>query len=189
MVLAKLLPESGSATWIPDKNAEKREDPLSILLEIAKKRPVVLDLCKIILTYCVSHAIAYKNISFLSPFLRNLKEIMKLLPAEAREYLRRIAYIPVSDRQRDDIVENSIVIYSPWHGIQSRNTSLRLDKIKKPVFQVNETTNGPRRKTDTFHGHMYVAAFDALWYFTDKAESKSNDTAVLERNQPQGART
>ncbi|CAO3570465.1 unnamed protein product [Mortierella alpina] len=186
-VLDKLLPEKGSVTWIPDKNAEKRGDPLSILLEIAKNCPVVLDPCKTVLNYCVSQAIAYKNISFLSPFLQNLKEIMTLFPDEAREYLRKIAYIPVSDRQRDDIVENSTVNYSPWHCIHSSTTPSRLDKIKKRVYQVDETTNGPRMKADTFHQHIYVATFNALWCFTDKADCKSNGKAVLKKNQPQVA--
>jgi len=89
---------------------------------------------------------------------------MKLYPDEARGYLRRIAYIPVGNRQRDYILENSTVIHPPWHYILFHNIPQRLDKIKKPVFQVNETTNRPRIKADTFNRPIHVASFDALWH-------------------------
>ncbi|CAO3570466.1 unnamed protein product [Mortierella alpina] len=164
MVLAKLLPESGSITWIPDIHATTKEDPLSILLTTAKKYPTAFDACKIIMNYCIAHAIESKNTSFLSPFLRSLKRIMKLHPDEAQGYLRRIAYIPVGNRQRDFILENSTVIHPPWHCILFRNTTQRLDKIKKPVMQLHVTSNGPRIKADTFNRPIHVASFDALWH-------------------------
>ncbi|KAF9945770.1 hypothetical protein BGZ70_003620 [Mortierella alpina] len=133
-VMARLLPDSGLVTWIPDINATKKKNPL-------------------------------------------LKKIMKLFPEEAREYLRRIAYVPISGAWRDYIVENSIVIYSPWHCIQSRSTPPRLDKIKKPALQLHVKMDGPRLKANTFHQPIYVAAFDALWHFTDKDESKRKQEA------------
>ncbi|CAO3570398.1 unnamed protein product [Mortierella alpina] len=169
MVLVKLLPESGSVTWIPDNDAEKREDPLSILLEIAKNRPVVLDPCKVILNYCVSHAIAYRNISFLSPFLRSLKRIMLHFPGEARSYLLRIAYLPVDDRLRDYIEENSTVILAPWYPSFLWKTRRDLNKSRRLIMQLNTMTKGGPRINNTCMPArpIYVASFEALWHIRD----------------------
>ncbi|KAF9937587.1 hypothetical protein BGZ67_001098, partial [Mortierella alpina] len=142
-VIAKLLPEGDPITWIPDSYATKNEDPLSILTKIARSSPSVLDACKVIMSYYV------------------------------QVYLRRIAYIPVSDRLRDYIVENSTIVYSPWQWIWFRKTSLRLERIKKPVMQLHVTTGGRRNKADTFTRPIYVAAFDALWHFKDSGESEA----------------
>ncbi|KAG9320090.1 hypothetical protein KVV02_003902 [Mortierella alpina] len=190
-IITDLLPAT-CITWIPDSNATKSEDPLSILTKIAKKIPSVLGACRIIMDYCVNHAIKSKNLSFLSPFLRSLKRIMSLFPTEAHVYLRRIAYIPVSDKWRDYIVENSTVVHPPWHCkwrdyivekstvvhppwhcIRIRKTSLRLEKIKKPVMQLHVTTRGKRSKASTFTRPIYVAAFDALWHFKDSGDSET----------------
>ncbi|KAF9949251.1 hypothetical protein BGZ70_001845, partial [Mortierella alpina] len=117
-VIAKLLTED-RITWIPDIDATKREDPLSILTKFAKKdRSVHATACKIVIDYCIAHAIISNNLTLLAPFLRNLKNIVALFPDDAQVYLRKIAYIPVSDGLRDRIVDNSIVSHPPWHCIQ-----------------------------------------------------------------------
>ncbi|KAF9983855.1 hypothetical protein BGZ75_004590, partial [Mortierella antarctica] len=175
-VIAKLLPEGDPITWIPDSNATKNEDPLSILTKIARSSPSVLDACKVIMDYCVNHAIKSKNLSFLAPFFRSLRRIVVLFPNAVQVYLRRIAYIPVSDRWRDYIVENSTIVYSPWQWIWFRKTSLRLERIKKPVMQLHVTTGGKRNKADTFTRPIYVAAFDALWHFKDSSDSETKRT-------------
>ncbi|KAF9574329.1 hypothetical protein EC968_006836 [Mortierella alpina] len=187
-VITNLLP-SDKITWIPDINATKNENPLWILTKIAKKSPSVLGVCKVIMDYCVHHAVDSKNLSFLSPFLRSLKRIMTLFPDEARVFLRRIAYIPVSDRWRDYIVENSIVTQPPWGSIQLRKTPLRLDKIKKPILQLHVTAEGPRdtakrmrSMADTFNRPIYVASFDALWHFKDADEREGRDSEELAVN-------
>ncbi|KAG9320744.1 hypothetical protein KVV02_005127 [Mortierella alpina] len=167
-IITDLLPAT-CITWIPDSNATKNENPLSILTKIAKTIPSVLGACKIIMDYCVHHAIRSKSLSFLSPFLRNLKRTMVLFPTEAHVYLRRIAYIPVSDKWREYIVENSTVVHSPWHRIRFRKTSLPLEN---PVMQLRVTTRGRRNKVGTFTRPIYVAAFDALWHFKDSGDSE-----------------
>ncbi|KAF9975234.1 hypothetical protein BGZ75_000589, partial [Mortierella antarctica] len=172
-VIAKLLPKGDAIPWIPDINAKKSEDPLSILMKFAKTSPSVFGACKVIMDYCVNHAIKSKNLSFLSPFLRSLKRIMVLFPNEAHVYLRRIAYIPVSDKWRDYIVEYGTVVHPPWHWIRFRKTPLQLEKIKKPVMQLHVTTRRKRNKADTFTRPIYVAAFDALWHFKDSGDSET----------------
>ncbi|KAF9955238.1 hypothetical protein BGZ70_010304, partial [Mortierella alpina] len=115
-VFARLLPIKNRITWIPDRNATKREDPLSILLKSAWRTPSVLTACKIVMDYCVNHAIESKNLFFLSPFLRNLQDVEALFPFDAHMCLRGMANLTVSDRLRDRIVENDIVSH-PRHRI------------------------------------------------------------------------
>ncbi|KAF9925247.1 hypothetical protein BGZ67_008797 [Mortierella alpina] len=182
-MITDLLP-ANCITWIPDSNATKSEDPLSILTKIAKTNPSVLGACRIIMDYCVDHANKSKNLSFLSPFLRSLKRIMFLLPTEALVYLRRIAYIPVSDKWRDYIVENNTVVHPPWHCIRHRiwqciwhciwfrKTSLRLEKTKRPVMQLHVMTGRKRIKASTFTRPIYAATFDALWRIKDTDDGK-----------------
>ncbi|KAF9574312.1 hypothetical protein EC968_006819 [Mortierella alpina] len=167
-VITNLLPDT-SITWIPDIDAKKKDDALSILLFIAKANRSVLGACKIIMNYCEHHAIRTMNLSFLSPFLRNLRNIVVLFPDEARACLQRIAYFPVSDRVRDDIAENSTTLHSSWRCIQSRSTPLKLDTIKKPIMQLHLTAKGPRIKADTSNRPICVASFHALWHFKDKS--------------------
>ncbi|KAF9925248.1 hypothetical protein BGZ67_008798 [Mortierella alpina] len=171
-IITDLLPAT-CITWIPDSKATKNEDPLSILTKIAKKIPSVIGACRIIMDYCVNHAIKSKNLSFLSPFLRSLKRIMFLFPNEAHVYLRKIAYIPVSDKWRDYIVENGTVVHPPWHCIRFRKTSLRLEKIKKPVMQLHVTMREKCTKAGTFTRPIYAASFDALWHFKDNGDSET----------------
>ncbi|KAG9320758.1 hypothetical protein KVV02_005141 [Mortierella alpina] len=101
---------------------------------------------------------------------------MILFPTEAQVYLRRIAYIPVSDKWRDYIVENSTVVHSPLHCIRFHKTSLLLEKIKKPVMQLHVTTRGKRSKAGTFTRPIYVATFDALWHFKDSSDRETKRT-------------
>ncbi|KAF9976373.1 hypothetical protein BGZ75_000249, partial [Mortierella antarctica] len=116
-IITKLLPNGDPITWIPNINTTMKEDPLSILMETAKKIPAVLGACKIIMGYCVDNAIKSKNMNFLSPFLWNLKDIVNLFPNEAQAYLCRMAYIRVEDGWRDHVVKNGIVSHPPWHNI------------------------------------------------------------------------
>ncbi|KAF9290051.1 hypothetical protein BGZ68_008009 [Mortierella alpina] len=132
-LLVKLLPADDRHTWIPDIKAAKKEDPLSILMKTAKKSSSVIGACRIIMDYCVDHAILSRNLSFLSPFLRNLKKIVALFPDEARRYLVKIARIRVDERRRQYVVENIIVSYPPWHYILFWKTP---SKIKDHVMQL-----------------------------------------------------
>ncbi|KAF9286162.1 hypothetical protein BGZ68_003153 [Mortierella alpina] len=140
-ILTELLPNEQQVTWIPDINATRKEDPLSILVAIAKTDRSILGACMILMDYCVNQAIGSKQLSFLSPFLWNLKDIVVLFPDEARVYLRKIAYIPVSDKWRDYVVENSIVARPPWHFLRFRTTR---QEIKDRVMQLHVATERPR---------------------------------------------
>ncbi|KAF9953730.1 hypothetical protein BGZ72_005193, partial [Mortierella alpina] len=138
-IITDLLPTT-RVTWIPDFNAKKDDDPLSILMETAKTNPSVLGACNIVIDYQVRHAVKTHDLSFLSPFFRNLKNIVDLIPGEAREYLNQTATISVDDSWRDYIIENSIVAHSPWQYIQFWKAPLGLDKVKDPVMQLHVAT-------------------------------------------------
>ncbi|KAF9953732.1 hypothetical protein BGZ72_005195 [Mortierella alpina] len=163
-VLADLLPQN-EITWIPDTKATKVEDPLSILLRRVEAQSSVLEACKTIMDYCEYHAVESKNLSFLSPFLRNLKDIMNHFPRETREYLDRMASISVNDSWRDYIIENSIVAHSPWQYIQFWKAPVGLDKIKDQVMQLHEATE---RQSDSARWRDYfiekLVAF-SLWQY------------------------
>ncbi|KAF9984201.1 hypothetical protein BGZ75_004222 [Mortierella antarctica] len=169
-VITNLLPAI-HITWIPKIGATKNEDPLSILLETAKRIPSVLGVSNIIVGYCVNQAFEFKNLSFLSPFLQNLQNFVALFPDEARIYLSRIAYFSVSDRWRDYVVEHSIVLHPPWYSIQFWTTP---SESNDRVMQLQTTMTRPRTKAATFTRPIYVAAFDALWHYNDNIEYKES---------------
>ncbi|KAF9953733.1 hypothetical protein BGZ72_005196 [Mortierella alpina] len=172
-IITDLLP-AARITWIPDINAKKEDDPLSVLTKIAKTSPSVLGACKIIMTYCVDHAIRSRNLSFLSPLFRSMSDIMDLFPEEALEYLGRIAYIPV--KRRDYILQNHIVAHSPWMRLQVWKKPLEsLDQIKDPVMQLHVTAEPPRYRVDTFIRPIFMASFDALWHYNYNDNDNDND--------------
>ncbi|KAF9285201.1 hypothetical protein BGZ68_004093, partial [Mortierella alpina] len=169
-IIADLLPAT-RITWIPNVNAKKDEHPLSILTEIAKKSPSVLGACKIIMNYCVSHAVGSKNLSFLSPLFRSMSDIMDLFPDEALECLGKIAYIPA--RRREYILEHHIIAHSPRLRLQFWKAAFKsLDEIKDPVMQLHVTTERPSIRVDTFTLPIFMASFDALWQYKDLDDAK-----------------
>ncbi|CAO3570467.1 unnamed protein product [Mortierella alpina] len=171
-MIADLLPAT-RITWIPDINAAKDDDPLSILTETSKRHPTVLGACKIIMNYCVSHAVGSMNLSFLSPLFQSMHDIMDLFPEEALECMARIAYIPV--RRREYILENHVVAHSPRRRLQFWKSPCKsLDQIKDPVMQLYVTPEPPRMRVDTFTRPIFMASFDALWQYKDIDETKKD---------------
>ncbi|KAF9286160.1 hypothetical protein BGZ68_003151 [Mortierella alpina] len=142
-VITRLLPTT-QITWIPDINTKNDKDPLSILLKIASTHSSVIGTFKIIMDYCVKHARGPNNLSFLTPFLRNLQNIMFLFPDEARIYLGKMAFVTVDESWRDYVIENNIVSHSPWRSIQFWKTPLSRDQSKDQVMQLYVPTEQPR---------------------------------------------
>ncbi|KAF9574332.1 hypothetical protein EC968_006839 [Mortierella alpina] len=171
-LITGLLPAT-RITWVPDINTTKDEDPLSILMDAARKFPTVLGACKVIMDYCVSHAVTSRNLSFLSPLFRSMSDIMELFPDEALECLGRIAYIPV--KRREYILENHLIAHSPRLRLQLWKAACQsLDQIKDPVMQLHVTTEEPRIRVDTFTRPIFMATFDALWQYKDDDETKKD---------------
>lgn len=156
-------------TWVPDTFATKKKDPLSILMEIALRQPSAIGASRILLDYCVSHAINSRNLSFLSPLFLSLHSLMNLFPEEASEYLSKIAFIPA--QQRSFIMDNHQVARPPrlfripfW-----KTSSVPLYKVKDPILQLVVTP--PKEKdaaNDTFTRPVFMTSFDALWTYMDE---------------------
>ncbi|KAF9952386.1 hypothetical protein BGZ70_000617 [Mortierella alpina] len=144
--------------------------------------PTVLGACKVIMNYCVSHAVGSMNLSFLSPLFQSMSDIMGLFPEEALECLGKIAYIRV--RRREYILENHVVAHSPRLRLQLwKSPCHSLDQIKDPVMQLHVTTEPPRIRVDTFTRPIFMASFDALWQYKDIDETKKDvlEEAMLTR--------
>ncbi|KAF9401702.1 hypothetical protein BGX21_000897 [Mortierella sp. AD011] len=179
-MLTELLPRS-HITWIPETPLNKETDPLAMILETAKTQPTAITVAKIIMNYCVTRAVRSRNLAFLSPLFGSLHEVMDLIPDEAFECLGRIAFIPVMHRSY--IVDNRIVVHPPrlrlrfWEPI---NESLYL--MKDPIMQLNVTPDAPDPSNEKFTRPVFMASFDALWYYTTlESRGKTNDTQETDK--------
>ncbi|KAF9344404.1 hypothetical protein BGX26_004418, partial [Mortierella sp. AD094] len=181
-MLTALLPRD-HITWIPEAPLDKETDPLAMILETAKTQPTAITVAKIIMNYCVTRAARSRNLAFLGPFFGSLHEVMDLIPDEAFECLGRIAFIPVMHRSY--IVDNRIVVHPPrlrlrfWEPI---NQPLYL--MNDPIMQLNVTPNAPDPSNDKFTRPVFMASFDALWYYTNiEHPGDANDTQEADRLQ------
>ncbi|GJJ71231.1 hypothetical protein EMPS_03581 [Entomortierella parvispora] len=174
-ILSELL-SSKRVTWVPDTFATKENDPLSILMGIAKRQPSAIGASRIILDYCVEHAVNYRNLSFLSPLFLSLHSLMNLFPEEASEYLSKIAFIPA--QQRSFIIDNHQVARPPrmfripfW-----KTSSVPLYKVEDPILQLVVTP--PKEKdaaNDTFTRPVFMTSFDALFTYMDNDTGSRSD--------------
>ncbi|KAG0046048.1 hypothetical protein BGZ83_008748 [Gryganskiella cystojenkinii] len=179
-ILAELLSPK-RISWVPDTFATKQNDPLSILMSIAQRQPSAIGASRVMLDYCVSHAIESRNLSFLSPLFLSFQELMNLYPEEASEYLSKIAFIPA--QQRSFIIDNHQVVRPPvlfripfW-----KTNSVPLYQVEDPILQLVVTP--PKEKdpaNDTFTRPVFMTTFDALWTYLDrKSESRKKASSGL----------
>ena len=162
-------------TWVPDTSASKGNDPFSILMKIAERQPSAIGASRIILDYCVHHAINSRNLSFLSPLFLSIHELMNMFPEDASEYLSRIAFIPA--QQRSFIIDNHRVIRPPKAlripFLKEMPVALHAN-IKDPILQLVVTPPKERDPAnDTFTRPVFMTSFDALWTYLDKKEDDS----------------
>ncbi|KAG0201846.1 hypothetical protein BGX28_005446 [Mortierella sp. GBA30] len=164
-------------SWLPDVNAVKTNDPLAILLEIARTMPSVIAVVKIISAYCVSHANRNKNLAFMAPVFGSMHELMQIFPGEALECMNGISYIPA--RERSFLMDNHIVSYSPKARMQFwKDEKKPLAELKNPILQMHESVSEPDPRNQNFTLPIFVAAFDALWNYKDDTKSKSKQEAL-----------
>ncbi|KAF9351278.1 hypothetical protein BGX26_010668 [Mortierella sp. AD094] len=164
-MIIKILPR-GHITWIPGTSLNKETDPLALILKIARTQPTAIPIARAIMDYCVSRAVRSRNLAFLGPFFGSLREVMELVPEEALECLCRIAFIPVMHRSY--IVDNCVVAQPPtfrfkfWEPIDKP-----LSQMKDPIMQLDIISDAPDPSNDRFTRPVFMASFDALWYYTD----------------------
>ncbi|KAF9138335.1 hypothetical protein BGX30_009264 [Mortierella sp. GBA39] len=169
-IVAELLPPN-YITWIPDPHEDKSTEPLAILLEIAQTRPRVFGVAKAVMKYCVSHANRSKNLAFLSPLFGSMHEVMELYPEEALECMGRIAFIPVKNRAY--IIDNHTLALPPRPRLRFWEPRTKpLVKTKEPIMQFNFTGEKADSSNDGFTRPVFMASFDALWYYKDQQQTE-----------------
>ncbi|KAF9110595.1 hypothetical protein BGX27_006149 [Mortierella sp. AM989] len=162
IIIRGLLP-ADQVTWILD-SSKNSEDPLSIILKFAKTQPSAIYTAKIIMDYCVNHAIRNRNLAFLDIFFRSLNQVMDLVPQEGLLRLGRIYHIPVMNRSY--ILNNHIIAHPPnWQFWKQNSTPL--NKITDPIMQFHITSSNSDRTNDLFTRPIFMASFDALWCYRD----------------------
>ncbi|KAF9435002.1 hypothetical protein BGZ76_007053 [Entomortierella beljakovae] len=186
----ELLP-LGQITWVPIINERKAgtpyrrqnyDDPLAYLLKLAETQPATIGVAKVIMDYCASHANSSKNLSFLSPIFGSMHEVMTLFPEEAFECLSRIAFIPT--KQRSYIIDNHIIAHPPrfrldfWRPFQQE-----LCDTTDPIMQLNVSPNKPSASNDKFTLPVFMASFDALWFYHDVAPASLDRKAMRKYNE------
>lgn len=169
-MITELLPPK-YITWIPDPHEDKSTEPLAILLEIAQKRPRVFAVAKVVMKYCVSHANRSKNLAFLSPLFGSMHEVMELYPEEALECMGRIAFIPVKNRAY--IIDNHTLVLPPRPRLRFWEPRTKpLVKTNEPIMQFNFTGAKADSSNDGFTRPVFMASFDALWYYKDQQQTE-----------------
>ncbi|KAF9909343.1 hypothetical protein EC991_008728 [Linnemannia zychae] len=169
-IMAELLPPK-YITWIPDPHEDKSTEPLAILLEIAQTRPRVFGVAKVVMKYCVSHANRSKNLSFLSPLFGSMHEVMELYPEEALECMGRIAFIPVKNRAY--IIDNHTLALPPRPRLKFWEPRAKpLVKTNDPIMQFHFTGEKADSSNDGFTRPVFMASFDALWYYKDQQQTE-----------------
>ncbi|KAF9932497.1 hypothetical protein FBU30_008070 [Linnemannia zychae] len=169
-ILAELLP-SKYITWIPDPHEDKSTEPLAILLNIALSQPKVFGAAKVVMNYCVTHANRSKNLAFLSPLFGSMHEVMELYPDEALECMGRIAFIPVKNRAY--IIDNHLLALPPRPRFRFWEPRTKpLTMTKDPLMQFHYTAEKADSSNDGFTRPVFMASFDALWYYKDQQQTE-----------------
>ncbi|KAG0309425.1 hypothetical protein BGZ98_002613 [Dissophora globulifera] len=175
-IIASLLPNA-QVTWVPEQD-NNAIDPLAVILKAAESQPSAINVAKIIMDYCVSHANSSKNLAFLTPIFGSWRQIMSLAPAEALKCLDRTAFIPV--QQRAYIVNNHRVAHSPRPRLAFwKQDPNPLWKSENPIMHLEVSSKKPDPMNDQFQLPVFVASFDALWQY-------KHIPAKLEEERPRG---
>ncbi|KAG0047028.1 hypothetical protein BGZ83_007841 [Gryganskiella cystojenkinii] len=157
-------------TWVPDFRGSSDQDPVRIMLEKAQIQPSARATTQWIIHYCVTHAIQSRNLAFLTPVFANMKAIMDLYPEKAIQQLARVAYLPVP--VRDYILDHHLIAQPPTVELKFWNRSKRvvLNKSSDPIMQLelSKTSKQPVSATEAFTKGVFMASFDALWYYKDR---------------------
>ncbi|KAF9361017.1 hypothetical protein BGX26_006569 [Mortierella sp. AD094] len=184
-IMADLLP-SDTITWVPNAADSSKDttvkrygydDPLAILLKTAETQPAAIGVAKVIMDYCVNHANSSKNLAFLSPIFGSMHEVMTLFPEEALECLSRIAFIPA--KQRSYIIDNHIIVHPPTFRLQFwKPVQKLLCNTVDPIMQLHVSPTKPDSSNDKFTHPVFMASFDALWFYHDMAPTLTEGNAT-----------
>lgn len=171
-ILQEILPET-RVTWIPDTTATETTDPLAILMTIAKKERSVINVVRVVISYCVAQATRFKNMAFLHPLFGSMREIIKYYPEEALKYMGRIAFFRV--KHPSYLWENHIpsqkltpLHFSFFESIRRIGMSeLEIKRDARLELIMQFKYNMETKNDDDGDGSgdpVFMASFDALWY-------------------------
>ncbi|KAF9178368.1 hypothetical protein BGZ50_007770 [Haplosporangium sp. Z 11] len=173
-VMQKLLSRD-TATWVPPSRLPIQVNPLMALLDRAKTQPTLIHIIRIILDYCISHAIAEHELDFLSPVLPCLKDLKNLYPEETARTLGRIAFIPVGAQSH--IIHNHLVAHPPqfrWKFWRRNNRPWY--KMADPILQFHPNPAPPDPQNYDPTKRIFMTSFDALWcYLAAPSNSDEED--------------
>jgi hypothetical protein len=165
-IMSDLLPMD-QVTWIPDTNADETANPLAILLKRAETEPNTIGVAKVLMDYCASHANSSRNLSFLAPVFDSLHGVMKLFPEEALECINRMAFIPA--KERSFVIDNHTIVHPPRFRLKFWTTYKRpLCKTENPIMHLSVSPKKPDPTNDKFTNPVFMASFDALWFYHNK---------------------
>jgi len=165
-IMSDLLPVD-KITWVPNTNGDESANPLAILIKRAETEPNTIGVAKVIMEYCVSHANSARNLSFLAPIFESMNDVMTLFPHEALQCLSRIAFIPV--KERSYVIDNHTIVHPPRVRLDFWRTYKKpLYKTKDPIMHLNVSPKKPDPSNDKFTHPVFMASFDALWFYHSK---------------------
>ncbi|KAI7826058.1 hypothetical protein BC939DRAFT_119803 [Gamsiella multidivaricata] len=169
-IIAAILPLD-RVSWIPVVKSPKKNNPLNVLLRYAEKQPKAMRVGKLIIEYCVTHAIESKNLAFMSPLFGIMNRLMEMYPKDAQSILDRITFVPV--KERSFIIENHRISSPPrirWRFWKS--TKQKLYEIENPIMQLDITPSEADPENDRFTRPTFQASFEALWHYTDEGKEQ-----------------
>ncbi|KAI8599249.1 hypothetical protein EDD21DRAFT_165045 [Dissophora ornata] len=176
-IISRLLPVD-RITWVPDIYANKKDNPLFFNLKVAETNASALKVTRIIMDYCFAHAQRSRNFAFLSPLFGALHERMGISSAEVFERLGRIAYVPAMHQSY--VLSHSTIARPPQFRLQFWKSSEEpLYKMDDPILQLDGTVQGSDPDNVKFTKPIFVASFDALWYYKDDKTLKGPDSDPL----------
>ncbi|KAG0291160.1 hypothetical protein BGZ96_005450 [Linnemannia gamsii] len=181
----KLLPmlSTVSPTWIPDGQATESIDPLAALLNIAKKDRSVIALARVLIEYLFYHADRSQNLTFLSPLFGNMHEFMAMYLEDALKYMNRIAHFPANNRDQiwknqvtcRDITPFRFLALSWLRRIFMPESEETRQAALKAIMQFRTNTNKDAEyKGCDLEKPIFIATFDALWFYKDKTKNRIN---------------
>ncbi|KAK3810333.1 MAG: hypothetical protein J3Q66DRAFT_352823 [Benniella sp.] len=149
--------------WVPTKCQDIQRNPIVQLLRNAYKYPIVINLARIMIDYCINMAKEEKDWYFMVPVLGLFSmdhiagELKELPPDLIPKILETIAYFPV--KEKSFVINHGIMIHPP------RKHGKPIYAHKDPILQLDDSTLYKEYSSlnDNTTRDLYVASFDLLW--------------------------
>ncbi|KAF9359381.1 hypothetical protein BGX34_008410 [Mortierella sp. NVP85] len=178
----KDLLKSDHVRWVPRQCQEAKMNPIVQLLLNAYNYPIVINLARIMIDYCIDMAKKEKDWHFMIPVLglfsmEHIKGELKELPSDlVPKILETVAYFPV--KEKSFVINHAIMIHPPRKGDQP------IYAHKAPILQLDDSTLFKEYSSlnDNTTRDLYVASFDLLWY--KKTQGTRSSIEGIKRVQP-----